>query len=157
MLFDIAWAYSLLRGILDANIGKCCFETDSDVPEAIIGDVDILKDAPLDMRFNMDSDFSAYDVVNTYSEQDLIKVFSEYGEERFSKRIAKAIIQNRPINTTLEFFPQPVIQPILNIPISPMTIIFFVIYLMILNINFIMVIQRKTNWPMKIIGIFATF
>ena len=63
------------------------------------------KEAPLDMRFNMDSDFSAYDVVNGYSENDLVKIFSEYGEERFSKRIAKAIIENRkvrPINTTTE-------------------------------------------------------
>src|SRR5574344_979919 len=44
------------------------------------------KEAPLDMRFNMDSDFSADDVVNFYSEQDLVKIFSEYGEERFSKK-----------------------------------------------------------------------
>ena len=48
-----------------------------------------MKDAPLDMRFNMDSDLSAYDVVNTYKEDDLVRIFSEYGEERFSKRIAK--------------------------------------------------------------------
>lgn len=63
------------------------------------------KEAPLDMRFNMDSDFSAYDVVNSYSENDLVRIFSEYGEERFSKRIAKAIVDTRktnPINTTTE-------------------------------------------------------
>lgn len=63
------------------------------------------KEAPLDMRFNMDSDFSAYDVVNNYKEEELVKIFSEYGEERFSKRIAKAIVQKRqakPINTTTE-------------------------------------------------------
>ncbi len=53
------------------------------------------KDAPLDMRFDMDSDFSACDVVNTYSEADLVRIFSEYGEERFSKRIAKKIIEVR--------------------------------------------------------------
>lgn len=61
------------------------------------------KEAPLDMRFNMDSDFSAYDVVNNYKEEELVKIFSEYGEERFSKRIAKAIVQKRqakPIQTT---------------------------------------------------------
>lgn|SRR5574344_1200449 len=55
------------------------------------------KEAPLDMRFNMDSDFSADDVVNFYSEQDLVKIFSEYGEERFSKRIAKKIVEQRKI------------------------------------------------------------
>ena len=63
------------------------------------------KEAPLDMRFNMDSDFSAYDVVNNYKEEELVKIFSEYGEERFSKRIAKAIVQKRqakPIQTTTE-------------------------------------------------------
>ncbi len=55
------------------------------------------KEAPLDMRFNQDSDFSAYDVVNDYSENELVRIFSEYGEERFSKRIAKAIIEQRKI------------------------------------------------------------
>ena len=63
------------------------------------------KNAPLDMRFNMDSNFSAYDVVNTYSEDDLVRIFSEYGEERFSKRIAKKIVEVRrlePIRTTEE-------------------------------------------------------
>lgn len=63
------------------------------------------KEAPLDMRFNQDADFSAYDVVNTYSESDLVRIFSEYGEERFSKRIAKKIVEERrksPIKTTTE-------------------------------------------------------
>ncbi|MBR1681628.1 16S rRNA (cytosine(1402)-N(4))-methyltransferase RsmH [bacterium] len=55
------------------------------------------KDAPLDMRFNKDADFSAYDVVNSYSEADLVRIFSEYGEEHFSKRIAKAIIARRHV------------------------------------------------------------
>ena len=55
------------------------------------------KEAPLDMRFNQDSDFSAYDVVNDYSEKELVRIFSEYGEERFSKRIARAIIEQRKI------------------------------------------------------------
>lgn len=63
------------------------------------------KDAPLDMRFDMDSTFSAYDVVNNYSEAELVRIFSEYGEERFSKRIAKKIVEARrlkPIRTTKE-------------------------------------------------------
>lgn len=55
------------------------------------------KEAPLDMRFNMDSDFSAFDVVNGYTENELVKIFSEYGEERFSKRIAKRIVEQRKI------------------------------------------------------------
>ena len=55
------------------------------------------KEAPLDMRFNQDSDFSAYDVVNSYSELELVRIFSEYGEERFSKRIAKKIVEERKV------------------------------------------------------------
>ena len=63
------------------------------------------KNAPLDMRFDMESDFSAYDLINTYKEADLVRIFSEYGEERFSKRIAKKIVETRaksPIRTTQE-------------------------------------------------------
>lgn len=63
------------------------------------------KEAPLDMRFNQDADFCAYDVVNTYKEDDLVRIFSEYGEERFSKRIAKKIVEERKlkkIETTSE-------------------------------------------------------
>ena len=63
------------------------------------------KDAPLDMRFDMSADFSAYDVVNTYKEDDLVRIFSEYGEEHFSKRIARKIVETRvkkKIETTCE-------------------------------------------------------
>ena len=57
------------------------------------------KDAPLDMRFNKDSAFSAFDVVNSYCEADLVRIFSEYGEERFSKRIAKKIVEQRRVQS----------------------------------------------------------
>ena len=63
------------------------------------------KEAPLDMRFDQDATISAYDIVNTYKEEDLIRIFSEYGEERFSKRIAKKIVEERKkshIKTTTE-------------------------------------------------------
>ncbi len=58
-----------------------------------------MKDAPLDMRFDESADFTAYDVVNTYKEADLVRVFSEYGEERFSKRIAKCIVEKRKVKS----------------------------------------------------------
>ena len=61
-----------------------------------------MKDAPLDMRFNQEQDFSAYDIVNKYKENELVEIFSLYGEEHYSKRIASAIVKNRPIKTTLE-------------------------------------------------------
>ncbi len=61
-----------------------------------------MKDAPLDMRFNQEQKFSAYDIVNKYREEELVKIFSDYGEEHFSKRIATAIVKNRPVKTTVE-------------------------------------------------------
>lgn len=61
-----------------------------------------MKDAKLDMRMNQDSKKSAYDVVNNYSEEELVKIFYEYGEEVKSKVIAKNIVTSRPINTTME-------------------------------------------------------
>ncbi len=64
-----------------------------------------MDDAPLDMRMDKASSFSAYDVVNTYSEKALTEIFYNYGEERFSKRVAQLITQTRetkPIETTLE-------------------------------------------------------
>ena len=56
-----------------------------------------MKDSKLDMRFDQSADFSAYDVVNDYKEDELVRIFSEYGEERFSKRIAKKITEKRKI------------------------------------------------------------
>lgn len=63
-----------------------------------------LYDAPLDMRMSQ-SGMTAADVVNKYSEQELVRVFREYGEERFSSRIAEAIVKARkvePIVTTAQ-------------------------------------------------------
>ena len=62
-----------------------------------------MQDAPLDMRMNQQAQFSAYDVVNTYSLEELNRIFKEYGEERWSKRIAEFIIDARsekPVETT---------------------------------------------------------
>ena len=61
-----------------------------------------MHDAPLDMRMNREQKFSAFNVVNEYAEEKLVKIFHEYGEERFSKRIAHAIVKSRPIKTTGE-------------------------------------------------------
>ncbi|MBQ4064776.1 MAG: 16S rRNA (cytosine(1402)-N(4))-methyltransferase RsmH [Clostridia bacterium] len=63
------------------------------------------KDALLDMRMNPDDPLSAADVVNTYSEEALANVIFQYGEEKFSRRIASEIVRRRseaPIRTTLE-------------------------------------------------------
>lgn len=60
------------------------------------------KDAKLDMRMNQDQELSAYQIVNEYTEDKLVDIFYKYGEEKFSKAIAKNIVKNRPIETTLE-------------------------------------------------------
>lgn len=54
-----------------------------------------MQSAPLDMRMNPNSDFSAYDVVNNYSEEQLSRIIIDYGEDRWAKRIAKFIVEFR--------------------------------------------------------------
>ena len=64
-----------------------------------------MTDAPLDMRMNNEDSLSAYEVVNTWSFEELKKILYEYGEERYAPRIASAICAKReetPIATTLE-------------------------------------------------------
>lgn len=61
-----------------------------------------MKDAELDMRMDTSKTISAKNVVNDYDLANLIDIFFKYGEERYSKDIAKAILRNRPIKTTLE-------------------------------------------------------
>lgn len=60
------------------------------------------KEAKLDMRMDKRQELNAYEVVNNYSIEKLIKIFYEYGEEKNAKSIASSIIKNRPINTTNE-------------------------------------------------------
>lgn len=60
------------------------------------------NDADLDMRMNQEQELSAYKIVNEYSEDNLIDILYKYGEEKYSKKIAKEIIKNRPIKTTLQ-------------------------------------------------------
>ncbi|MBO5426861.1 MAG: 16S rRNA (cytosine(1402)-N(4))-methyltransferase RsmH, partial [Prevotella sp.] len=60
------------------------------------------QDSKLDMRMDKNNKLSAYEVVNEYSYERLVKIFREYGEEKYATSIAKAIVNNRPITTTLE-------------------------------------------------------
>jgi 16S rRNA (cytosine1402-N4)-methyltransferase len=62
-------------------------------------------DAPLDMRMNMEATLTAHDVINNWSYEDLVRIFFRYGEEKFSKGIARKIEAAReesPIETTAE-------------------------------------------------------
>ena len=63
------------------------------------------KDARLDMRMDLDSDFSAWDVVNKYDEKELARILFTYGEEKYGNSIAKNIVRernNKTIDTTFE-------------------------------------------------------
>ena len=64
-----------------------------------------MHDAKLDMRMNREDKVSAHDVVNKYSEEELYRIFSDYGEEKYSRSIARKICQvreNKEIETTFE-------------------------------------------------------
>lgn len=88
-----------LGGVL-ADLG--CSSYQFDTPERGFS---YMNDAALDMRMNVDSPLSAFNVVNEYSEYDLKRIINDYGEERFAGRIARAICQKRSekkIATTAE-------------------------------------------------------
>lgn len=64
-----------------------------------------MQDAPLDMRMNQHDTRTAADIVNTYSEKELIRILKVYGEERFAGKIASRIVtqrEDKPIETTKE-------------------------------------------------------
>jgi 16S rRNA (cytosine1402-N4)-methyltransferase len=61
-----------------------------------------MQDAPLDMRFGPHATQTAADIVNSYSERELADLIYEYGEERDSRKIARAIVNKRPLHTTRE-------------------------------------------------------
>lgn len=64
-----------------------------------------MHDAKLDMRMNTEKSFSAYNIVNEYSKEELTRIFYEYGEEKWSSRIAQFICERRkdkPVETTFE-------------------------------------------------------
>lgn len=88
-----------LGGVL-ADLG--CSSYQFDTPERGFS---YMHDAPLDMRMDTDSGLTAYDVVNTYGEDELQRILYEYGEEKFAPKIAKEIARSReiaPIRTTFE-------------------------------------------------------
>ncbi len=88
-----------LGGVL-ADLG--CSSYQFDTPERGFS---YMHDAPLDMRMDTDSGLTAYDVVNTYDEDELQRILYEYGEEKFAPKIAKEITRAReiaPIRTTFE-------------------------------------------------------
>ncbi len=85
-----------LDGIL-LDLGMSSFQLD----DASRG-FSFLKNGPLDMRMDEGQDFSAPDLVNSASEEELTKIFREYGEEKHARKIAQKIVEKRPLQTTTE-------------------------------------------------------
>lgn len=79
--------------VLDLGVSSMQFDT----PERGFS---FRSDAPLDMRFDPDAPTTAADLVNNLSETDLADLIYKYGEERRSRRVARAIVAARPVNTT---------------------------------------------------------
>lgn len=86
---------SRIDGIL-FDLGVSSMEIDS--PERGFS---FMEDGPLDMRMGS-TDLTAAEVVNTYSREELTRIFRSYGEERYSGRIAGRIVESRPFHTTLK-------------------------------------------------------
>jgi len=63
-----------------------------------------LRDEPLDMRYNVENLATAADVLNSFAEKDLADIFWQYGEERFSRKIAKEIVEARKVKKILTTF-----------------------------------------------------
>jgi 16S rRNA (cytosine1402-N4)-methyltransferase len=95
------------------DVKKVCTENDFVPVHGVIFDLGISsmqlagergfsfqKEAPLDMRFDTNQALTAADIVNAYDEQDLADVIWRYGEEPASRRIARAIVRARPIDST---------------------------------------------------------
>lgn len=88
-----------------------------------------MQDGPLDMRMNPDSTLTAEEIVNTYSEQELGKIFREYGEERQWRLAARVIVQTRKVrlfSTTkeLRLALTPILARYAKKGIHPLTLIF---------------------------------
>lgn len=60
------------------------------------------EDAPLDMRMDSRQELTAAKILNEYEETEISRIISQYGEEKFAKKIAKKVIENRPIHTSGE-------------------------------------------------------
>ena len=86
-----------ITGGLIADLGVSSYQLDCDVRG-----FSFTREARLDMRMDATKQLDAHFVVNNYTLDDLSRIILEYGQEPLGKLIAKKIIENRPINTTLE-------------------------------------------------------
>lgn len=92
----LALGWDLVDGIV-IDLGVSSMQIDT--PERGFS---FLKEGPLDMRFNPSQSVSADTIVNQFNEADIAEILWKYGEERSSRRIARAIVHARPLHSTLE-------------------------------------------------------
>ena len=104
---DFRYASSVVRELGIGSVNGMLFDLGVSSPQ--LDDAgrgfSYMQDAPLDMRMDRTSSLSAYDVVNSYPAEELARIFFEYGEEKFSRRIAAGIEKARaskPLETTAE-------------------------------------------------------
>src|SRR5215203_5339664 len=100
---------SVLRGLADNGVHADAILLDLGVSSMQIDRPErgfsYIADAPLDMRMDPSADVSAAGIVNEAAERDLATIFKRFGEERYSRQIARAIVRRRkeqPFETTLE-------------------------------------------------------
>ena len=93
-LADLGWP-SIQGIVLDLGVSSMQLDT------AVRG-FSFQSDGPLDMRFSPQQETTAADLVNKLPEEELAEILWKYGEEQHSRRIARAILQARPLHTTLE-------------------------------------------------------
>jgi len=118
ILSDYSSSITLIHGDFK-NISRLLKEVDVEKVDGMLFDLGVsspqidsaergfsyMQDAPLDMRMNESDPLLAFDVVNTWQENELARIFFEYGEERFSRQIAREIVKRRDekqIETTFE-------------------------------------------------------
>lgn len=88
-----------------------------------------MQEGPLDMRMNPEEGLSAADIVNTWSEQEIGRIFRDYGEEKRWKKAARAVVEKRaqaPFQTTFDLKQalMPVLAPFAKKTIHPVTLVF---------------------------------
>jgi 16S rRNA (cytosine1402-N4)-methyltransferase len=100
---------SCLRRLLDEDLQAAAILMDLGMSSMQVDEpgrgFSYTQDAPLDMRMDPSDEQTAATLVNEWAERDLAQIFSRYGEERFSRQIARAIVQDRarsPFETTLQ-------------------------------------------------------
>lgn len=104
-LSPIKQNFAKAEGVKKVDAILADFGTSSDQLEKADRGFSFQKDASLDMRMDQREGMTSGDVVNTYPEKDLVRIFREYGDERYGRKIAKLIVEQRrvgPIRTTKE-------------------------------------------------------